>query len=691
MKKTLLSFFFAVLMASTAMAAPAKRGQWQTMRSADGAEVLVQLCGDENFHYYESADGKLFKLQADGVTLETITAESVSTSMAKARKARHTQTPRKGKRMPQYTGVKKGIVVLVQYTDVKFQDGHDREFFNRMANEEGFTSDEGFVGSVKDYFKNQSFGQFELDFDIYGPIDLAHEMSYYGGNNMYGNDKNPEKMVSEAVEALKDSVDFSVYDWDGDGEVEQIYIIYAGQGEANGGSSSTVWPHEWQMQYATGSRLEVNGTYIDTYGCSCELNGQKKIDGIGTFCHEFSHCLGFPDLYDTYYVAFGMNKWSILDYGCYNGNGYIPSGYTSYERMTAGWISPVELTADTVITDMGAINETGEAYIMYNDGNPNEYYLLENRQKTGWDIDQDGEGLLILHVDYDEDSWTTNSVNTESSHQRCSIFHADNRAGSSSSDLAGDPYPYYDNDSLCKTSSPKASLFNSNSKGKKYMELAIKNITLTDGKISFNTEVKNTAVVPDGDVMMYESFNECDGHGGNNGVFNTGANSTFAPDLDGWEYVSAYGGQQCARFGKSSNIGECTTPSFTLEGQGTLTFRAAPWNTDGTQLVVTVNDVPADTLDMVTGEWTDFSLDIECDGATKVKFTPSKRFFLDEVKVVKKSTDGIIAVAASSDNKAVNKALRSGYYSISGQFAGDNKSTLKPGLYIKNGRKIVVK
>lgn len=691
MKKILLSVFFALLAVNMAVAAPAKRGQWRTMRSADGTEVLVQLCGDENFHYYESADGKLFKLQSDGMTLETMTAETLSTNVKKARKTRRTEAPRKIKDMDAYLGSKKGIVVLVQYTDVKFEDAHTRDFFDQMANTEGFTSDDGFVGSVKDYFKDQSFGQFELSFDVYGPIDLAHEMSYYGGNDSWGNDKNPEQMVIEAVEALKDSVDFSVYDWDGDGEVEQIYVIYAGKGEANGGSSSTVWPHEWQLQYATGSRMEVNGTYIDTYGCSCELNGDGKIDGIGTFCHEFSHCLGFPDLYDTYYRAFGMNKWSILDYGCYNGDGYVPSGYTSYERMTAGWINPVELNSDTTITDMGAINETGEAYIIYNDAHPNEYYLLENRQQTGWDVYQDGAGLLVLHLDYDEDAWTNNQVNTTSSHQRCSIFHADNKAGTSSSDLAGDPYPYKENDSLSSKSNPKASLFTANSKGKKYMTLAIKDITLNDGKISFITELPNTKVEPNGDVMMYESFDECDGHGGNNGVFNTGANSNFAPDLDGWIYTAAYGGQQCARFGKSSASGECTTPNFTLEGEGTLTFRAAPWNTDDTQLIVKVNDVVADTLDMAMGEWTDFTLSIESAGETKVTFVPAKRFFLDEVKVVKKTTDGIISVAASTDNDRLKSALRPGYYNLNGQFMGNDKSVLEPGLYIKEGRKIVVK
>ena len=126
------------------------------------------------------------------------------------------------------------------------------------------------------------------------------------------------------------------------------------------------------------------------------------IEGIGTICHEFTHCLGLPDIYDTAYGGgYGMGYWDLMNSGSYNSNGYIPAGFTSYEKMYCGWSQPIELKNDTVITGMKPLSEGGESYIIYNDANRNEYYLLENRQKTGWDAGIPGNGLLVIHVDYD--------------------------------------------------------------------------------------------------------------------------------------------------------------------------------------------------------------------------------------------------------------------------------------------------
>jgi len=240
MNRKLLSLFFICLLAQTVMAVPARRGQWKSLKLADGSSVRVELRGDERFHYFEAADGQLFKMEQSSNTLMPITASERNEGMAKARQKRANGTAAKPRRMRHYEGTKRGIIILVQYTDTKFKDGHDQELYNKIANEEGFTSSDGFVGSVSDYFKAQSRGLFELNFDVFGPIDLAHEMSYYGGNDRYGNDSHPEEMVTEAVEALKDEVDFADYDWDGDGEVDQVFILYAGYGEAAGGTSNTV-------------------------------------------------------------------------------------------------------------------------------------------------------------------------------------------------------------------------------------------------------------------------------------------------------------------------------------------------------------------------------------------------------------------------------------------------------------------
>jgi len=440
------------------------------------------------------------------------------------------------------------------------------------------------------------------------------------------------------------------------------------------------------MEEATGSRINVNGVYINTYGCSCELGMSGKIDGIGSFCHEFSHCLGFPDLYDTVGSAFGMDSWSILDYGCYNGDGFTPSGYTSYERMEAGWLDPIELTEYTSVSGMKALTDGGEAYIIYNDACENEYYLLENRQQTGWDAELPGSGLLILHVDYDEGTWASNTVNNDSGHQRCSIFHADNSAKRSTyspSDVANDAYPYGDNNMLTDTSRPNASLFNVNSQGTKRMGKPITDIAISDGEASFEF-CKPASTEPSTGVLLYESFDKCAGTGGNDDVFNSGAHSTFKPDIEGWDYDKAFGAQHCARFGTGNVNGSCATPVFTLNGKATLTFRAAPWGTDGTALSIGLNGETFTSLEMVEGQWTDYSLEIEGEGYVSVNFTPAKRFFLDEVKVEASNTSSVLNISQECQNE--NRI-----YSLQGQYLGTNAGTLGKGIYIVGGKKVVIR
>ena len=515
MKKLLFTMSLA-LIALTASAIPAKRGNWRTVTLPDGTEVKLTLVGDEHGHFWQTADGKAYLYdettksyqQADKQQL----LQKAQTRRAQANQRRQARMKAKRKvgSYGDYTGSKKGLIILVEYQDTVFKSGNTPELYHRIANEENFSHEKGFVGSVHDYFHDQSQGQFDLTFDVMGPVKLSQKQSYYGGNDSRGDDKHPEEMVVEACKAIQNEVNFKDYDWDNDGEVDQVFILYAGAGEANGGAANTVWPHEWQLS-AAGKSLTLDGVRIDTYGCSCELQPDEvsaygtvyswKIDGLGTICHEFSHCLGYPDMYDTAYGGhYGMYSWDLMDMGSYNGSGFIPAGYTSYEKMEAGWQQPVELKGTMQIENMEPISDGGNTYIVYNKANQNEYFLLENRQKQGWDSELEGNGLLILHVDYDATVWANNMVNTVSSsyygsntHERCTIFKADNRdynssySGRSSSDIAGDPYPYGTNNKLTNTSTPAAKLYNNNSDGTKYMNVDITDITRnSDGTISFN-------------------------------------------------------------------------------------------------------------------------------------------------------------------------------------------------------------
>ena len=382
---------------------------------------------------------------------------------------------------------RKGLVILVNFKDVKMQDAHTRQVFDDMMNQENYSGN-GNMGSVHDYFLAQSYGKFDISFDVVGPVTLPQNISYYGGNDRYGDDRRPGQMVREACKLIMDDVDFSAYDWDGDGEADQVFVICAGYSEAEGASAKYIWPHEWSLSDAGLSPLDANGIKVDTYGVSTELGeeGNTRLNGIGTACHEFSHCLGLPDMYDTDYSgAFGMDAWSLMDQGSYNGDGYAPVGYTAYERWASGWLVPQELSTPCRISEMPSIAQQPVAYVVYNDGNRNEYFLIENRQQDGWLATDESRGLMVTHVDYDEKAWYNNAVNDYKNHQRCTIVPADNI--STSYTLDGDLYPYSGNNELTDESAPSARTFNANTDGSKLLGKPLTDMAISsNGLASFN-------------------------------------------------------------------------------------------------------------------------------------------------------------------------------------------------------------
>lgn len=409
---------------------------------------------------------------------------------------RHQAGPRRAKTQPE---IQRGLVLLVQFSDVMMKSGAATQWDNRF-NQQGFSLN-NHVGSVRDYFVEQSYGLLTIDFDVVGPITLSKKREYYGSSpNQYLDDRAPE-MVIEALKLADSEINFSDYDWDGDGEVDQVFIIFAGITKY--GVSGYIWPHEWCLSnakyYGSGSgRQKLDNTYIDTYAVSNELANASTFDGIGTACHEFSHCLGFPDFYDVDYSGgTGGQNWDLLDGGSYNGpkgNGEVPSPYTAYERWSAGWIDLIPLTEPCRVTDMPAINEQGVAYIITNTGNSNEYYILENRQRITFGTGNRGHGLMVWHIDYSPTAWANNSVNTNKSHQRMTFLPADEKVGDlkvsegyyqyqiSSEDEAGDPYPGFTN----TTSVKQLTWFTKEKGGTKNHQNLIHDISETaDGKINF--------------------------------------------------------------------------------------------------------------------------------------------------------------------------------------------------------------
>lgn len=507
MFRRIILLFVTLLTSSAMWAVPAKPGLTRTITLSDGTTLTARLVGDEHGHFWLGEDGKAYQ-QLAGSDAYSVVNRNIILQKAKQRRGMANQrrmkrlAPRRVGQFGSYTGQKKGLIILVNFSDVSFKSSNDNELYQRIANEENLSYGK-FRGSMRDYFYAQSEGQFELTFDVVGPVTVSQNQAYYGKNNKDGDDVHPAEMVIEALYLVDEEVNFADYDWDGDKEVDQVYIIYAGKGEADGGTTRTIWPHEWTLSEAAEDSNDGTGVqcldsvFIDTYACGPELGGYgSSVAGIGVMCHEFSHCLGYPDFYDIDYSGGqGMFEWDLMDTGSYNDNGFCPSGYTSYERWVAGWREPIELTGDTIVSGMKALNNDGESYVIYNPGNRNEYFLLENRQQTGWDSDIPGSGLLIIHVDYDAEVWANNEPNDDPKHQRMTWIAADNQyqydmyQGTKyyrTSGAANDPFPYGSVNAFGSNTTPAAKLYNENTDGTYYLDSSVEDITLNpDSTISF--------------------------------------------------------------------------------------------------------------------------------------------------------------------------------------------------------------
>ena len=443
---TILSF----VLCAGAFAIPANRTPF-TVYQSDSTALTVMLVGDEFCHYLATLDGTPVVEDGDGfyrlapemkATLNEMWATKSRqrnaqrmerSALAKSRRANEDVEPA-------YIGDKKGIVILVNFSNLSMKVNDPNKSFYNQFNQEKYNQN-GNIGSVHDYFYDQSYGMLNLTFDVYGPVTVGNEYSYYGENDAYGEDKHVTALTREACQLAnyQYDIDWSKYDWDGDGEVDQVFIIYAGYGEAYGAPSNTIWPHEWSLSGAGETPLWFGDTKVNVYAMSCELSGTSgsSIDCIGTACHEFSHCLGLPDLYDTgYNGGYVMGYWDLMDMGNSNGlvrTGSAPAGFSAFERWYAGWLTPTELKEPCSVYDMPALQNEPVAYIIYNDGNPNEFYMLENRQNKKWFAyvgnSTNCHGMLAIHINYDAQKWAYNEVNTDVSEQRMTIIPAGKKYG----------------------------------------------------------------------------------------------------------------------------------------------------------------------------------------------------------------------------------------------------------------------
>ena len=475
----LLCLFVSI---STMFAVPAWSG-WQTKSQPDGTTIVVRQLGDEFYSYWETQDGKLAIEQADGTFVVSDAPVPTPAQVSVRRQSSPMYDRHLRKAAAKALTPPKGLAILVQFEDEKFQDGNDNQGFHDMLNKKGYSYN-GATGSARDYFIAQSNSKYKPDFDVFGPVTLPHDVIYYGehgdddvidtdgnptGEKKDANDKYMADFVVDAVLAAdKAGCDFSQYDSDGNGTVDIIYFFYAGKSEAEGGLSKTIWPHSWNLAAALYQRRthgltgfdgenlpELDGKTILSYVCSSELSKEGVRNGIGTFCHEFGHVLGLPDYYDTKYGYNSVNErtpgcWSIMDAGSYNNESRTPPNYSIYDKFFLGWATPKFLQKDADL-DIVLTTDYDDAYQMTGGSESVDWnyagkvYYVENRQQTGWDAYLPGHGMLIWEVDYDYDYWDQNVLNCIGGQPKYTVYSA-LRTGDAVDDLVrigfdSDPFP----------------------------------------------------------------------------------------------------------------------------------------------------------------------------------------------------------------------------------------------------------
>lgn len=684
-----------IAVATSLQAAPALRKP-QTILQPNGTTITIVQQGDEWCHWVTNLDGQMLMKDAEGnyhVATEAELAEWEAGEKAHGlqlreavNKQRHDvlKAGRRAQTMNNAPAVDNdldnhaaafpskgqihGLIVLVEYTDVTFNgdSASVAQHYQDMIKKDGY-NDYYHQGSAHDFFYQNSMGQFDPQFDIYGPLKLKHNRKHYG-KNTWGSDMNAYEMVVEACEQLDSLVDFSIYDNNNDGVIDFVFAFYAGEGEHAGGGSDTVWPHAWSVSSAAYNTYMYDGVKLDSYACSCEsLYGQY--DGVGTFCHEFTHVLGLPDIYDVNYssTTFTPGSFDILDQGSYNGatSGSCPAGVNTYERYELGWLQPEALTPGTIET-LTYLGESNRAFILpvkspTADPRDGEYYLFENRQKTGWDSYIPGHGMLVWHIDYQESKWWSNNVNTTANHQGVDIVEADNKRNSYSQD--SDPFPGTKNvRSLTANTTPALLGWDSHSSSKMSKPIGgaaledIKEVTdneLSEWKvITFSYNDDTTAgggePIEGATTVLLEDFASVQ-EGGDKMI--TDSTTPFEGNESFPEVVNAYKAGKAVRIGKLRENGSLTSRELGNPENATLSVDVwvKGWSNVEGDLIVSVagQEEIAQTLQYsatIFDEYESLSCQLtNCPANVRVMLSTSeKRCFISSVRIISTpNTSGI--------------------------------------------------
>ena len=473
MKKSVLLLLAAVVSLQV-LAIPAHK-VFMPMPQPDGTTVSIGLAGDEFYHFNITKDGYTVMLNAVGAYVYA--QQGKDDVLVESGVLAHNEGERSADELAVLAATPKhlmdraavdqahvrrtklnadlsnfdlenfrGLVILIDFADVKFRAEDPNTFYTEMFSAEGFTSfvdpvkdkQVNCLGSVRDYFKDQSDGAFNPPFDVYGPYTSTRNASQCNNYSL--------SIFREALSEANAEIDFSQYDNNNDGKVDMVFFLVAGYSSSFAGNNNGyLWPNASTMSYYN---LSYDGKKLDRYACSTELYGFEAapvtvtVEGIGTICHEFSHVLGLPDLYDVDYNASGGQShdpgdWDVMSSGYEFNYGRSPVGYSFFERYALGWAQPKIITQEGSYS-LQAVNITREGYILRTPID-NEFFTIENRQLTGWDSYLPGHGMIVTRVDSTDVSvWTNNKVNCNPAHNYLEILRAGNSAYGAS---GSDPFP----------------------------------------------------------------------------------------------------------------------------------------------------------------------------------------------------------------------------------------------------------
>ena len=400
MRKLLLALLVAVLFAPYLCGNPATPDPIR-MKQPDGSHITLLLHGDEYYSWYTSEDGKTQYVRDEAGWWKPAGVVRHSPSALRRAKARREERDRDLMRNGRAGVTRIGwgsphiLVILVQWSDNSFGYGA-AEYTDRSLNSNGF-SDYNSIGSARDYYEDASSGRFSPVFDVVGPVTVDFGWTDFPENDDSDHSKMAQKTLTRALEKLDPQIDFSQYDQDSDGYIDNVYMIYPGYAQSSGGGANTIWPHKSTLSDNTA----YDGVKARSYACSSEYTGNEgeKRCGIGTFCHEFGHVLGLPDLYDVNYEEDGWADhpyyWNLMASGNHLSGGYVPCRLSSYERFLLGYITEFEdlKPGQHTLQGLGA----GKLYRIPS-SKSGEFFIPEVRTGQGWDKSL-AAGMIIYHID----------------------------------------------------------------------------------------------------------------------------------------------------------------------------------------------------------------------------------------------------------------------------------------------------